>query len=132
MTKKAKPINMRAASPADQVIGEQMRARRMELHMSQDELGKKLGVSFQQIQKYEKGTNRISVVRMLAIAEVLDVSTDYFLAEYAKHRGQTNGQAAFSKFMASKDGVAVVEAMVAISRPSVRAKVIQIARELAG
>jgi transcriptional regulator with XRE-family HTH domain len=58
----------------DQYIGARMRERRLALSLSQDALAKKLGVSFQQVQKYENGANRVSAARLFDICEVLDVS----------------------------------------------------------
>jgi transcriptional regulator with XRE-family HTH domain len=64
----------KSATAIDTYIGSRMRERRLELEMSQDALGKELGVSFQQIQKYEKGTNRVSAARLFAICKALNVS----------------------------------------------------------
>lgn len=69
----------RSVGASDREFGERIRARRVEVGMSQDELGKTLGVSFQQIQKYEKGVNRVSATRLGQIAKALDIGTDYFL-----------------------------------------------------
>jgi transcriptional regulator with XRE-family HTH domain len=69
----------RAASGVDKVIGQRMRSFRLAKEMSQDDLGTKLGVSFQQIQKYEKGTNRLSSSRLVTAAKVLDTSVEQIL-----------------------------------------------------
>lgn len=71
----AKP---RRANTADKELGMRLRLRRVEQKMSQDELGKKLGVSFQQVQKYEKGINRIGAGRLPQIAAALDVPIAFF------------------------------------------------------
>src|SRR5688572_31889855 len=62
----------------DKEIGSRMRMRRMLIGMSQEKLGEMLGLTFQQVQKYEKGTNRISVSRMIDIANVLGVDIHFF------------------------------------------------------
>lgn len=62
----------RAAGPVDRDIGQRIRARRLAVGMSQEALAAKLGVSFQQVQKYEKGTNRIAATMLINIAEALD------------------------------------------------------------
>ena len=67
-------MNARRASDADVAIGERIRARRNQIQMSQDELGQALGVSFQQIQKYEKGVNRLSSGRLVELAATLQCS----------------------------------------------------------
>jgi transcriptional regulator with XRE-family HTH domain len=74
-TQTSKP---RASGPADKTLGERIRIRRVAAGMSQEELGSHLGVSFQQVQKYEKGVNRVSVVRLEQIAGALNESISYF------------------------------------------------------
>jgi len=79
-----KKMQQRTSGPADKKLGAKIRTRRVAAGMSQDELGKTLGVTFQQVQKYEKGVNRVSAVRLEQIAGALDESISYF---------QTDGQA---------------------------------------
>jgi transcriptional regulator with XRE-family HTH domain len=62
----------------DEHVGRRMRERRRELNMSQQELAKEIGVAFQQVQKYENGTNRISAVRLFVLSHVLNVPVSYF------------------------------------------------------
>jgi transcriptional regulator with XRE-family HTH domain len=64
----------RNSSSVDEYIGARIRERRLELNMTQTELGEKLGVTFQQVQKYEKGRNRVSAARLFEICELLEVS----------------------------------------------------------
>ena len=71
-------IPKKAPNETDVLVGARVRLRRAELGLSQTTLGEKLGVTFQQVQKYEKGTNRIGASRLLAIAGVLDVPVGYF------------------------------------------------------
>jgi transcriptional regulator with XRE-family HTH domain len=71
-----KKLQQRASGPDDKALGEKIRTRRVVAGMSQDELGKALGVSFQQI--HEKGVNRISAVRLEQVAHALDESVSYF------------------------------------------------------
>jgi transcriptional regulator with XRE-family HTH domain len=74
--RKAKPkkVAAKGATAIDGYIGGRMRERRLTLNMSQDQVGKELGVSFQQVQKYEKGVNRVSASRLFEICRVLKVS----------------------------------------------------------
>ena len=65
-------------SPVDIHVGAKVKSRRLILGMSQDDLAQGLGLTFQQVQKYERGTNRISVSRLVDICKVLKVPTDYF------------------------------------------------------
>jgi len=71
---KRKPTSPKSPSAVDKYIGKRMRERRLALHVSQTEIASILGVSFQQIQKYEKGTNRVSAARLFDICKVLNVS----------------------------------------------------------
>jgi transcriptional regulator with XRE-family HTH domain len=78
MSKKPMKMKQRAATPEDVMLGRAIRARRVEASLSQDDLGKSLGVSFQQVQKYEKGVNRVSVTRLHQIAKALGEDISYF------------------------------------------------------
>ena len=68
----------------DPFIGKRVKLRRSEMGMSQAKLGEKLGLSFQQVQKYEKGVNRISASMLYTIATVLNVEIDYFIDGFNK------------------------------------------------
>jgi transcriptional regulator with XRE-family HTH domain len=68
----------KSALPADRDVGQRVRVRRLELGLSQQRLGQELGLTFQQVQKYEKGTNRIGAGRLQQIAKILKVPTSYF------------------------------------------------------
>ena len=68
----------RNPSPLDRIVGQRLRAARQLRKLSQERLGEMLGVSFQQIQKYEKGTNRLSATRVHEIAEVLSLPVEVF------------------------------------------------------
>src|SRR5689334_25122650 len=64
--------------PIDAIVGARVRQRRTLLGMSQETLGKAVGLTFQQVQKYERGTNRISASRLFGMARVLEVPVSYF------------------------------------------------------
>ncbi len=68
----------RTANIVDRQLGERVRCRRLELGMSQDRLAELLGVTFQQVQKYEKGVNRIAASRLFDISHALDVPIESF------------------------------------------------------
>ncbi len=74
-----KRVDPRKASDVDRQIGARVRARRVELGMSQGGLADEIGVTFQQIQKYERGVNRIAAATLMAIADALDVSVPALL-----------------------------------------------------
>jgi transcriptional regulator with XRE-family HTH domain len=67
-------------NPVDKHVGSRVRMRRMMLGMSQEKLGDALGITFQQVQKYEKGTNRISASRLHRLSQILSVSVPFFLS----------------------------------------------------
>jgi DNA-binding XRE family transcriptional regulator len=71
---KSRKIAPRSASPVDKYIGVRMREQRLAIQMSQAQLGRELGVSFQQVQKYETGKNRVSAARLFMICKALNVS----------------------------------------------------------
>ena len=89
----------KAPNGIDAHVGGRIRLRRMTLNMAQEKLGDTLGVSFQQIQKYEKGTNRVGASRLQAIAQALDVPVSYFFdgAPGADGKGGTDVFAGLSR-----------------------------------
>ena len=78
--------NQRSAGKPDVELGKRIRLRRVEIDISQTELGEKLGVSFQQVQKYEKGVNRVGAARLQQIATALDVPVTFFYDGDGKER----------------------------------------------
>src|ERR1700686_3247676 len=80
------------AHPTDTHVGTRVRERRMMLKMTQEILGEALGLTFQQVQKYEKGTNRISASRLHRISEILQVPVEFFFEGVPHVRGQHTAQ----------------------------------------
>ena len=120
----------------DKEIGSRMRMRRMIIGMSQEKLGEMLGLTFQQVQKYEKGANRISVGRMIDIANVLGVDISYFfegLTGNKKAPGFTEAaQPPFvSDFMATQEGHQLMRAFARIKSGKTRRAISQLATNLA-
>ena len=126
--KKPKVTKQRGVQEADKVMGQRIRARRNQQGLSQEELGDALGVSFQQVQKYEKGTNRVSTGRLVQICETLQCSISD-LAEGLSGKDAKITPA--SAFAASRDGVAIIDAMSKIADVEVRRQLIQLAEKLA-
>ena len=118
----------RRASDADVAIGERIRARRNQIQMSQDELGRALDVSFQQIQKYEKGVNRLSSGGLVELAATLQCSAADLIGGAEKASAKSTP---FSRFAASKEGVAIINAMSKIASPALRRHVINLVETLA-
>jgi transcriptional regulator with XRE-family HTH domain len=116
------------AADIDVLIGERVRSRRVQAKISQAALGEALGVTLQQIQKYEEGTDHIVSGRLLEAARVLECDVMEF---YVSSDGdQTIAGTPFS-FMATKDGVAIIKAMLKIKNQALRRTVIDIAEKLA-
>jgi transcriptional regulator with XRE-family HTH domain len=126
-------LAMKSKNELDQRVGERLRSRRLKMGLSQTALGIAAGVTFQQIQKYERGTNRISASRMIQFAEKLGVPPAYFVEGFgggSKANGDTTKTArAIESVAASNEGVAVLEAMAQMT-PSRRRFVVTLARAL--
>ena len=82
----------KAPNPIDKHVGSRVRMRRMMLSMSQEKLGDALGLTFQQVQKYEKGTNRIGASRLQQIAHILQVPVSFFFEGAPTCAGPTHGR----------------------------------------
>lgn len=111
----------KAPNPIDKHIGARIRMRRMMLGISQEKLGEALGLTFQQVQKYEKGANRVGGSRMQQIATVLQVPVGWF------YEGAPGGTVAIAPasdftttFLADRQGLAIARAFVAITSPEQR------------
>src|SRR5262245_26122558 len=131
----------RRPNPIDAHVGNRVRLRRMILGMSQEKLGDKLGLTFQQIQKYEKGINRIGASRLFDLAQVLNVPVQFFYddAPAAVGRmGNADGLAGppsedyVLEFLGSRDGLELNRAFVRITDAKVRRSVVELVRSLAG
>src|ERR1700721_3336648 len=113
----------RAPTPLDRHVGSRVRMRRMMLGMSQEKLGNNLGLTFQQVQKYEKGTNRIGASRLQQISQILQVSVSFFFyGAPANANGlrtdemsEAPSPAYVSDFLATSDGLALTKASMRIS-----------------
>lgn len=115
----------RSVTNVDTYIGQRIRARRLQLGMSQEDLGEALNVSFQQIQKYEKGTNRVSTATLIAIANVMDVEPAHFYhgAPGMGNKRKNHAPSAVDEFMSTKDGLMIAQSLVLIVDPVVRHEV---------
>ncbi len=122
-------------NPVDVHVGARVRLRRLMMQMSQDRLGDKLGVTFQQVQKYERGANRVSASRLWGMAEILDVPIQYFF-EGIKEQSAAAGFAEGDEtpmvydFINSTDGVQLASAYSRIADPKIRRQVLQLVRAL--
>lgn len=133
--------NARRANPMDAHVGSRVRLRRMLLGMSQEKLGEQLGLTFQQVQKYEKGVNRIGASRLFDLAQVLNVPIQFFYDEAPP--GDSAGGAMLGMaerpqegfvidFLSSREGLELNKAFVKIQDPKVRRAVVELVRSLSG
>jgi transcriptional regulator with XRE-family HTH domain len=116
---KRRTVTVDGPDPIDRHVGGQLRLRRAQIGMTQAELGAKLGLSFQAVQKYETGENRVSASRLYHLARVLEVSPAYFF-EGVDETG-TVGESIASPELARKEASLVLGAYYGISDPRLRA-----------
>lgn len=127
----------KARNPIDLYVGSRVRMRRMLIGLSQEKLGSALGVTFQQIQKYEKGSNRIGASRLHQIAQALGVSVGFFYDGAAPAPESASGFAEAhalrqpTDFVASTDGLHLNKAFARISDPAVRRKIVALVEAVA-
>lgn len=120
-------------------VGSRVRLRRMFIGMSQERLGEQMNLTFQQIQKYEKGTNRIGASRLFQLAEVLSVPVGFFfegldsLEQGAGAPGfaERNSETYVMDFLDSREGVELNRAFVRIRDPKVRKSIVDMVRAMA-
>jgi transcriptional regulator with XRE-family HTH domain len=130
----------RRPNPIDIHVGSRVRLRRMLIGMSQEKLGEKLGLTFQQIQKYEKGINRIGASRLFDLAQVLGVPVQFFYEEapcadpqpfLGSGFGATLTESSIVEFLRSRDGLELNRAFVRISDAKARRAIVDLVRSLA-
>jgi transcriptional regulator with XRE-family HTH domain len=109
-------------APTDKHVGARVRMRRMMQGLSQEKLGNALGVTFQQVQKYEKGTNRIGASRLQQISDILQVPVSFFFEGQpnAAPSIATTAPYAVDDFIASPDGIAIARAFGRIHDPKLK------------
>jgi len=127
----------RSPNPVDIHVGTRIRLRRQLLKMSQEKLGDQLGVTFQQVQKYERGANRVGASRLWKMSQVLDVPVDFFyegLDEAAATANFAKGDKTpiVQEFINSSDGVSLAMAVSKIENKAVRRQILELARSLSG
>src|ERR1700676_1071525 len=117
MNKAAKKMKQRSAGKPDIELGKRIRLRRVEQRISQAELGEQLGVSFQQIQKYEKGVNRVGAGRLVQLAKSLDCEVGFFLPASSD---RPKASSVLDEFMTTKDGLTIAQAFGRIADENIR------------
>src|ERR1043166_6671406 len=128
----------KAPNPTDKHVGSRVRMRRMMLGMSQEKLGDALGLTFQQVQKYEKGTNRIGASRFQQIPIILAVPGSFFFEGGPTPAGASGGLGEapsptyVTEFLATNDGLTLVKAFMRIDNAKLRRRVVDLVEEMAG
>jgi transcriptional regulator with XRE-family HTH domain len=124
----------RAANAIDRKIGQRVRSRRLEIGMSQERLAELLGVTFQQVQKYEKGVNRIAASRLHDIASALDMPVARFFEGLAPGRagGVAEARQDYGEdILATPEGAQLVALFASIKSVKVRRRVVELVKALA-
>ncbi len=132
----------RRPNPVDIHVGGRVRLRRMILGMSQEKLGESLGLTFQQVQKYEKGVNRIGASRLYDLSKVLGVPVQFFYEDVQDtNNGPASAQVGFAErpaesyvvdFLSSRDGLELNKAFLKVTDPKVRKSIVDLVKTLAG
>jgi transcriptional regulator with XRE-family HTH domain len=123
--------------PTDTHVGARVRMRRMMLSMSQEKLGDALGLTFQQVQKYEKGTNRIGASRLQHISSILQVPVSFFFeggprppGHHGSGMGEAPSPAYVSDFLATSDGLALTKAFMRIKDAKLRRRIVDLVEQM--
>src|SRR5215831_13237877 len=128
----------KAPNPTDRHVGSRVRMRRILLAMSQEELGAALGLSFQQVQKYERGATRIPASRLQQISHILQVPVAFFF-EGAPNAAAPHGSdrsalsmAQIDDFVSDSDGLRLIGAFMRIDNAALRRRIVMLVQEIAG
>jgi transcriptional regulator with XRE-family HTH domain len=128
----------KSPNPTDRHVGARVRMRRMMLSMSQEKLGDALGLTFQQVQKYEKGTNRIGASRLQHISRILQVPISFLFEGAPEIPGQTTGMdeapspAYVADFLSTSEGLALTKAFTRIQDGKLRRRIVDLVEEISG
>jgi transcriptional regulator with XRE-family HTH domain len=127
----------KAPNPVDKYVGSRVRMRRIMLGMSQEKLGEALGLTFQQIQKYEKGTNRVGASRIQQISEILQVPVSFLFEGGPSGTPSTGGfsegssPSYVSDFLATSEGLALTRAFTRITDAKLRRSIVELVEQIA-
>ncbi|MGK6317455.1 helix-turn-helix domain-containing protein [Neorhizobium sp. DT-125] len=118
-------------------VGSRIRLRRTTLKISQEKLADGLGITFQQVQKYEKGTNRVGASRLQQIATILNVSASYFFEDAPSASSSPNGKPlvqheedAVTSFLATREGMELNLAFQRVENAKLRQNIVQLVKSL--
>ena len=130
-------MSTKAPNPVDKYVGSRVRMRRIMLGMSQEKLGEALGLTFQQVQKYEKGTNRVGASRIQQISEILQVPVSFLFdcgptgTSTADGFGEGTSPSYISDFLATSEGLALTRAFTRIADAKLRRSIFDLVEQIA-
>jgi transcriptional regulator with XRE-family HTH domain len=126
-------VPKKQANPIDAQVGNRVRIRRMLIGMSQEKLGDHLGLTFQQVQKYEKGVNRVGAGRLYEISRILGVPINFFYegVASAQEPGEQRNTPPVMEFVSSGEGLQLSVAFMKIKDPKVRKRMLDLVKSLA-
>src|SRR5947209_18555855 len=127
----------KAPNSIDKHVGRRVRMRRMMLAMSQEKLGAALGLTFQQVQKYENGSNRMGASRLQQMSDILQVPVEFFFegapnASAPQGSGSALSVAQIDDFISNSDGLRLIGAFMRIDNAAVRRRIVMLVQEIAG
>jgi transcriptional regulator with XRE-family HTH domain len=131
-------MEKKSPNPVDKHVGSRVRMRRMMIAMNQEKLGAALGLTFQQVQKYEKGMNRIGASRLQQISHILQVPVAFFFEGAPNLHGSTDGMkkapspSYVSDFLATRQGLSLSKAFMRINEPKLRRRIVDLVEETRG
>lgn len=130
-------MSTKAPNPVDKYVGSRVRMRRIMLGMSQEKLGEALGLTFQQVQKYEKGTNRVGASRIQQISEILQVPVSFLFDGGPSGAAGTDGFSEgisptyVSDFLATSEGLTLTRAFTRITDAKLRRSIVELVEQIA-
>jgi transcriptional regulator with XRE-family HTH domain len=130
-------MSTKAPNPVDKYVGSRVRMRRIMLGMSQEKLGEALGLTFQQVQKYEKGTNRIGASRIQQISGILQVPVSFLFeggpggSMSADGSAEATSPSYVSDFLATSEGLTLTRAFTRISDSKLRRSIVDMVEQIA-
>jgi transcriptional regulator with XRE-family HTH domain len=131
-------MTVKKPDPVDVEVGQRIRIQRLSQGLSQTSLADQLGVTFQQVQKYEKGANRIGASRLQQIAHILQVPVSFFFegapnvpGQQSDGLGEAPSPAYVSDFLATSDGLALTKAFMGIKDAKLRRRIVDLVEQIA-
>lgn len=123
-------LSNKRPNPVDVHVGSRVRLRRNQVGISQQQLAAHLGITFQQVQKYEKGMNRVGASRLQAISSILKVPVSFFFDEAPEGAGNVQSEPTIALPVDGREGLELLRAFARISNSKVRRCVIELIRAL--